>query len=131
MPKLLTSSTNRKQELTLSSCVSLIETTHIPSHVLAASPESNSFSALQDAEFPEPNYVPGFHVTALVSSEVRVALAPMPATSTHSHAPTMSTHASLSATPSLVSKCISPGHAARVDHYPASPQGHNPSQPQS
>lgn len=99
---------------------------------MAPSPESNSFSVLQNAyEFPEASYVPGFHVTALVSSEVRVALVPMPATSTHSHAPTMSTHASLSATPSLVPKCISPGHAASVDHYPAPPQGHNPSQPQS
>lgn len=87
VPKLLTSSTNRKQELTLSSCVSLIETTYIPSHVMAASPESNSFSVLQDAEFPKPSYVPGFHVTALVSSEVRVALSPMSTTSTHSHAP--------------------------------------------
>lgn len=70
-------------------------------------------------------------MSQLLSLEVRVALAPMPATSTHSHAPTMSTHASHSATPSLVPKCISPGHAASMDHYPASSQGHNPSQPQS
>lgn len=76
------------------------------------------------------------HVTTLVSSEVRAALAPMPATSTYSHAPTMSTHASLSATPRLVPKCTSPGHAESVspasgDPYPAPPQDHYTSQPQS
>ncbi|XDV26616.1 hypothetical protein PO909_030272 [Leuciscus waleckii] len=60
----------------------------------------------------------------------------MPATPTYSHAPTMSTHASPSATPSLVPKCTSPGHAESVspasgDPYPAPPQDHYTSQPQS
>lgn len=80
---------------------------------MAVSSQSNTFSVLQDAyEFPEASYVPGFHVPALASSKVRVALAPVPATCTHSHAPTMSTHAFLSATPSLDPKYISPSHAA-------------------
>jgi len=70
----------------------------------------------------------GSMFTALVSSEVRAALAPMPATSTYSHAPSMSTHASLSAKPSLVPKCISPDHEESVS--PASGEPYT-SQPQS